>query len=140
MDYTGPEAVEQAFYDAFMRQDLDAMMGVWAEGRSVICIHPGGVMLSERDHIEISWQQIFMAQVPFRFDLMYHSREQFGDTFALHHLNESLYLKDRMVGIVQVTNGYCVTEQGWRMVLHHASPPPEPDGEPEDAEPDPIIH
>lgn len=137
MVWEDPDAVEQAFYDAFMRQDLDAMMEVWAEDRSVICIHPGGLLLSELDQVEQSWQRIFQAQVPFRFDLTYQYRQMFGEQFSLHHLNEILYLKDRRIGMVQVTNGYCATPAGWRMVLHHASPPPDPEPDPD---PEPVIH
>ena len=39
--FTSPQEVEDAFYDAFARADLEAMMVVWSEDEEVICIHPG---------------------------------------------------------------------------------------------------
>ena len=131
MDWQTPDATERAFYNAFVRQDLDAMMEVWADDRPVFCIHPGGMLLSGLEEVEQSWQQIFLAEIPFRFDLVHHGRQQFDGQFSLHQLSETLYLRDRSVGVIQVSNGYCATPKGWRMVLHHASPQPESDTEPE---------
>ena len=132
MNWDTPDAAEQAFYNAFMQQDLDAMMAVWADDCPVFCIHPGGILLCGLEEVERSWQQIFRAEVPFRFDLVHHGRQKFGGQFSLHQLSETLYLRDRGVGVIQVSNGYCATPAGWRMVLHHASPQPDTDAEPDE--------
>lgn len=50
---------EDAFYEAFAQQDVGAMMQVWAEDRSIFCIHPGGQLLTGREEVEESWKQIF---------------------------------------------------------------------------------
>ncbi len=128
---------EDAFYDAFARQDVDAMMKVWAADRSILCIHPGGPLLTGRAEIEESWRQIFQAETPFRFEREYRYRDEFADRFAVSHLAETLYLRQHVVGIVLATNIYRGDDEGWRMIMHHASPSPGPDGpEPEV----PVLH
>ena len=127
MNFTSPIEVEKTFYDAFSRQDLEVMTSVWAEDRPVFCIHPGGVLLTQRTDVIRSWRRIFEAQTPFHFELEYFHREVFADV-AISHLSETLFLRNRMVGVVLVTNTYYQTPAGWRMVMHHASP--EPDDEP----------
>ena len=140
MNWTTPAAVEQAFYEAFAGQDLDAMMAVWAGDRPVFCIHPSGELLTGRGAIERSWKQIFRAEVPFRFELEHHHREEFAGRFAIAQLDETLYLRDRAVAVVQVTNGYCATDDGWRMMLHHASPQPDSGPAADAAGPSPVLH
>ena len=41
-----PDDAESAFYDAFERADLAAMMVVWAEDDDVVCVHPPGPRLT----------------------------------------------------------------------------------------------
>ena len=122
------DAAEQAFYEAFARQDAEAMMRVWAEDRPVFCIHPGGRLLTGREEVKKSWKQIFQAEVPFHFELESHYREEFAGRSALSQLTETLYLQHHVVGIVLATNSYCATDNGWRMIMHHASPSPDPNG------------
>ena len=117
---------EQAFYSAFARQDTEAMMRVWAEKRPVYCIHPGGRLLAGREEVAQSWGQIFQAEVPFHFGLEFHYQEEFGQ-FAISQLTETLYLDRHTVGVVLATNSFCSTDGGWRMIMHHASPQPDPD-------------
>lgn len=122
--------VEDAFYKAFAQQDLAAMMQVWAESRPVSCIHPGGGLLAGREEVAESWKQIFQVDVPFHFELEHHYREEFAEQFAISQLTETLYLRNHVVGVVFATNIYFSTDEGWRMIMHHASPSPGPD-EPE---------
>ena len=117
-------AAEQVFYQAFTEQDLKAMMQVWADHCPVFCIHPGGDLLSGREEIKTAWQQIFTAKVPFRFELEYHHQDKRSDQFGLIQVAETLFLQNHRVGTILATNGYCLVEDGWRMVLHHASPKP----------------
>ncbi len=124
MNFSSPIEVEKTFYDAFSRQDMDVMMSVWAEDRPIYCIHPGGVLLTDRADVAESWSRIFQAKTPFHFELEYFHREIF-DQVAISHLSETLFLHNRMVGVVLVTNTYYQTPEGWRMIMHHASPQPE---------------
>ena len=41
MKFASPEQAEAAFYSAFEKADLDAMMSVWAEDEDIVCMHPG---------------------------------------------------------------------------------------------------
>ncbi len=100
------------------------MMAVWAEDRPVFCIHPGGTLLAGREEVAESWSRIFQARTPFHFELDYYHREEF-EHVAISHLSETLYLQNHVVGVVLVTNTYCATDLGWRMIMHHASPQPE---------------
>ena len=128
---------EDAFYEAFAQQDVEAMMQVWAQDRSIFCIHPGGPLLAGREEVAESWKQIFQAEMPFHFEREYHYRDEISGQFAISHLTETLYLRHHVVGIVLATNVYSGTDEGWRMILHHASPPPGPDA-PESGTP--VLH
>ncbi len=54
-----PDDAETAFYDAFERADLAAMMAVWAESDDIVCIHPTGPRLQGFEAVRESWVQIF---------------------------------------------------------------------------------
>src|SRR5439155_16174543 len=53
------EECEAAFYDAFERGDIKAMMAVWAESDDISCIHPSGARITGFDAVRESWVQIF---------------------------------------------------------------------------------
>jgi ketosteroid isomerase-like protein len=92
VSFATPEDAEVAFYAAFERGDVEAMMTVWAEDdQAIVCVHPLGPVLAGREAVKQSWQTIF-ARSPGR-----------------RHT-------------VIATNAYRFTATGWRMVLHHASP------------------
>ena len=125
MAFKSPADAEQMFYAAFAQQDMEAMMQVWAVERPVFCIHPGGDLLIGREAVAQSWQQIFRAEAPFHFELEHHYREEFAQQYAISHLTETLYVQQRIVGVVLATNSFAFAGDGWRMVMHHASPKPE---------------
>ena len=58
-----PDDAETAFYEAFERADLAAMMVVWAEGEDVVCVHPSGPRLTGFEAVRESWMQIFASNV-----------------------------------------------------------------------------
>ncbi len=120
---TAAEA-ERGFYEAFAQQNVEGMMQVWADHRPVYCIHPGGALLVGREEIEDSWRRIFQAEAPFHFELEYHFQQEYAHQMAISQVTETLYLQQHIVGVVLATNSFCVTEEGWRMILHHASPQP----------------
>jgi hypothetical protein len=61
-----PDDAETAFYDAFERADLAAMMAVWAEADDIVCIHPQGPRLAGFEAVRESWGQIFSAGAQLR--------------------------------------------------------------------------
>ena len=61
-----PDDAETAFYDAFERADLAAMMAVWAESDDIVCIHPQGPRLAGFEAVRESWAQIFAGGAQLR--------------------------------------------------------------------------
>ena len=118
-----PDDAENAFYEAFERRDLAAMMAVWEESDDIVCVHPRGARLTGFDAVRESWAAIFAggdgamrvrATDVKRFD---------GNNVAVHTLVELLSAPGTQgpPASVCATNVYELTDGGWRMVLHHAT-------------------
>jgi uncharacterized protein (TIGR02246 family) len=123
--FASAQDVEQAFYEALERADLDAMMEVWADDEEVVCVHPGGPRLAGYDRVRESWAQIFRSNQRLQMRTSDQSTVQ-GMMFAIHSLHENITVvgERRPRPPVAVTNVYVRTGSGWRMVAHHASPAP----------------
>ena len=124
-----PDEAETAFYEAFERRDLAAMMAVWAESDDVVCVHPRGVRLAGFDAVRESWAQIFAgSDGPLRVRAT-EVRRFDGNSVAVHTLVEVLgtpgTAPDAAASIC-ATNVFELTDGGWRMVLHHATPLAQP--------------
>jgi uncharacterized protein (TIGR02246 family) len=124
-----PEDAENAFYDAFERGDVAAMMAVWAESDDVVCVHPQGPRLVGFEAVRESWAQIFSGASQVRIRAAEAHRFD-GQTVAVHSVVEIMSAPGEKgspgergpTGSVYATNVYELTEGGWRMVGHHASP------------------
>jgi ketosteroid isomerase-like protein len=132
---TSDEA-ETAFYDAFERGDLAAMMAVWAESDAVVCVHPRGPRLVGFDAVRDSWTQIFAGgntQLRIKSTEL---RKFDGQSVAVHTLVEVLTAPGQQATqSVCSTNVYELTDAGWRMVVHHATPLADPVAVPAEEEP-----
>jgi ketosteroid isomerase-like protein len=121
--FSSPEAAEEAFYRAIQNNDLDTMMAVWAEDENISCVHPGSQRLDGRAAVRQSWEQIFAHSpgMEFRITDLSHYYDQ---GLAVHVLHEHIRLghDSHNQPPVIATNIYRLTDHGWRMVLHHASP------------------
>lgn len=133
-EFATSEAAEAAFYDAFERADLGAMMNVWADDESIICIHPMGPLLLGRRAVESSWRDLLAGGPSMRFHI--------SDLHATHHARVAVHCLHENIShgvqfsqhaVMIATNLYQLTDHGWRLILHHASPkvarpvaPPEP--------------
>ena len=129
--FTTPQDAEAAFYEAFEKADLDAMMAVWADDDDIACVHPGGARISGVAQVRESWRQIFAGGQALRFRLR-QQQSLNGMTFAVHSIYEQISIAGEAGARnpVITTNIYMRTENGWRMVVHHASAaPPSPDSE-----------
>ena len=121
-----PQEAEAAFYDAFIKRDASAMMAVWAEDDAITCIHPIGAILKGREAIRESWESMFRNAPEMTFVITDRSRSQNGD-LAIHTVEEHIRLGNKpATAPVHATNVFRLTEAGWRLVLHHASPSPPP--------------
>jgi uncharacterized protein (TIGR02246 family) len=122
-----PDEAETAFYDAFERGDLAAMMAVWDEADDIVCVHPDGPRLVGFEAVRDSWVQIFSGATQLRVRTT-EVRRFDGQTVAVHAVVEEVSPRGQQapLSIVYATNVYELTEGGWRMVVHQAGAAPEP--------------
>jgi ketosteroid isomerase-like protein len=122
-NYATPQDAEQAFYSAFEHADLAEMMAVWAEEEDIVCVHPGGGRHTGIVEVRESWRQIFSQGPRLRFRLA--GNHVFsGRMLSVHSVYEHVTVAGdpRPAGAVLSTNIYLLTDRGWRMLVHHASP------------------
>lgn len=123
--YATPQDAEAAFYEAFVKRDLEAMMEVWAEDDEVYCVHPGAARISGHERVRESWRQIFAGGQDLRFSLRDAQRIH-SMMLAVHSVYEHISVagQPRARQAMIATNIYQRTERGWRMVAHHAAAAP----------------
>jgi ketosteroid isomerase-like protein len=121
--FSTPQEAEQGFYRAFERADLAEMMAVWAEEEDIVCIHPGGTRRSGAVEVRESWRQIFASGQTLKFQLAA-TRGYTARTICVHSVFEHVTVvgEQRPPTPLLATNIYVLTERGWRLYLHHASP------------------
>ena len=119
------EACEQAFYAAFEAQDADAMMAVWAERAPLVCIHPTGPPLTDREAVAESWRRIFEGGGEVRFTLSERRTVEDADV-SVRHLRENIHHGPgfRDTTVVLASNVFVRENGGWRLCMHHASQGP----------------
>jgi len=124
--YETPDQAEAAFYAAFERSDSKAMMAVWSETSDIVCIHPHGPRLVGPTQVEESWTQIMRNSPSMRFRVVA-LNQVVSPEIAVHYVNEQIFVGGEAEPdfTVMATNIYQRTDDGWRMILHHASPTPE---------------
>lgn len=120
---SGPDDIEAAFYDAMQAGDLERLMACWADDEDVVCVHPGGQRLIGPSAIRAAFEAVFASG---RIEVsLQHVRRIQSMGAAVHNVLEKVKLhgeKAEAEGWVIATNVYQQTPEGWRMVLHHASP------------------
>lgn len=123
VSYLTPEAAEVAFYAAFEARDLDAMMAVWDSSDNIVCIHPMAAPLNGHGPVAAGWQSIFEAAGQFRIQIEI-AHEIHEATQVIHVVREYLSIGQASEPRppILATNVYRKTNDGWHLVLHHASP------------------
>jgi uncharacterized protein (TIGR02246 family) len=115
--------VETQFYDALQRGDLELLMSVWSDDDEVACVHPGGPRVIGHGALRASFEAIFAGgPVPVQPQQV---RRIENAGCAVHHVLERVALTSAegpQTAWVLATNVFLKTTQGWRLVLHHASP------------------
>lgn len=125
--FATPQEAEAAFYTAFESASLEAMRQVWLEDDNVTCIHPMGTRLHGYAAVLHSWRQILDQAATLRIRIGEPHCTLAGQ-LAIHKVNEYLQLDEGRPGhesLILATNIYQLTAQGWRLILHHASPGPQ---------------
>ena len=123
MSYHDPTAAEAAFYAAFGALDLDQMKTVWLESPASSCIHPGGGLLQGIEAIITSWAEIFRDSEP---PQVAHRLIQAAtdEHLVVHTVQEEVSSRaGQRRALILATNIYQLTDDGWRMLAHHASLP-----------------
>lgn len=126
--YSTPKQAEDAFYQSFENGDIDAMMMVWDQSDDIVCVHPFGRRQLGTVEVEQGWRGILSGaqRLSFQVESNYN---QVSDTLAIHAVLEHIHINGddtRHMPII-ATNAYRLTDNGWRMILHHSSPQPKPD-------------
>lgn len=118
-----PDDVEAQFYEALREGDIDKLMGLWADDDDVVCVHPGGPRVVGALAIRSAFEAVF-ASGHIAAQPEHVRRVQILDS-AVHSVIERIAIstvEGAREGFVIATNVYVRTAQGWRMVVHHASP------------------
>lgn len=122
------EEAESAFYAAFEMGDMALMKALMAD-TNVTCIHPNAMPIIGRDGVLASWRDILshIDDPALSPELIHRSVEgnETGNT-AIHLVAETIAANHQLHSektLVLVTNIYIKQENGWRMMLHHASIP-----------------
>ena len=131
-----PDDASNAFYDAFERADLQAMMATWAESDQVVCVHPQGPRLVGFDAVRDSWAQIFATGARMRVVTTDACTFE-GQSIAVQTVVEMVSAQgpNQDPTPICATNVFELTEGGWRLVIHHASPMMIPDARTEEEKP-----
>ena len=118
-----PDEIEQQFYEALQRADIDALMAVWADDDDIVCVHPGGPRVVGHATIRATFEQIFAnGAIDAHPEKV---RRLQTHTCAVHSVLERVAVmtaEGPHAAWVVATNVYVKAAQGWRLVAHHASP------------------
>jgi ketosteroid isomerase-like protein len=120
------QEANERFYRALEALDLAAMERMWLHGPDVRCIHPGSEALVGWDSVRAAWEQIFANTRWMRVtptDVRLQVIGEVGLVACAENITATLD-EDVGVAVAQATNVFRKTPQGWRMILHHASPAP----------------
>ncbi|MCS5544341.1 MAG: nuclear transport factor 2 family protein [Gammaproteobacteria bacterium] len=114
----------QRFYDAFNKNDIELMIGVWLNDPISQCIHPGWDVLIGFKNIMTSWQKIFAAAQDLEIKLS-HVDVTASENIAWVTCQENLFSivsSGVQLSKVHSTNLFKMMNGEWKMILHHASP------------------
>jgi ketosteroid isomerase-like protein len=122
--YKSPHEAESAFYRAFEQNDFAGMVSVWDGTDDVVCVHPMSSALLGARAVAEGWREIFAGEVAMRFGIEEIRISRLG-SLAIHIVKEHIEVPGGgPVAPMTATNIYRETADGWRMILHHASPSP----------------
>jgi uncharacterized protein (TIGR02246 family) len=116
--------VNQAFYRAFEKKDIEAMTKLWSNGTGCLCIHPGRDALRGWENIRNSWESIFRNTSYLELDTDIISTQVSGDFAYVVLVETVLQVADRRQIKAQsmATNVFERMGQQWYLVHHHGSP------------------
>ena len=114
------------FYGALEDHDIETMEALWLHEGWVRCVHPGRDAIVGWPGVRRSFEEIFAARrwlhvTPTAIDVLV-----FGEIGVIACVeNITTESEDEMgMTVAQATNIFRLTDGGWRMMHHHASPAP----------------
>ena len=128
-------SANEAFYEAFRGEDLEAMDRLWAQRAPVACVHPGWPPLIGREQVMASWRAIMAGGSP---------PVRCGAARVLMLGDVAQVVCEERIGADRViaTNVFVREDGRWVMVHHHGShlvapsPSASDDDDPDDDDPD----
>ncbi len=118
-----PDEIEQQFYEALQRADIEALMAIWSDDDEIVCVHPGGPRVVGANAIRAAFESIFAnGAIAARPEKV--RRLQSVDC-AVHSVLERIEIptdEGPQTAWVVATNVYVKSGAGWAMAAHHASP------------------
>ena len=118
-----PDEIEQQFYEALQRADIEALMAVWSDDDEIVCVHPGGPRVVGPAAIRAAFEAIFAnGAVAVRPQKV---RRLQSLNCAVHSVLERIEITTAdglKTAWVLATNVYLKSGAGWAMAAHHASP------------------
>ncbi|MBD2775543.1 nuclear transport factor 2 family protein [Iningainema tapete] len=117
-------AVNEAFYRALEKKDIEAMDAVWSSGTGSVCVHPGWDVLRGWKEIRDSWVKIFKntAYIEINTEII---TIEVRDAIAYILLVENILQVaggTRHQAKSLATNVFELLGGKWYIVHHHASP------------------
>ena len=115
--------IEASFYEALQSADIERLMACWADDDEVVCVHPGGPRIVGIAAIRATFEAIFSNGSIRAWPQHVRRVEALGS--VVHNVLERVEVMSDSgptQAYVLATNVYHKTAQGWRMVIHHASP------------------
>jgi len=118
-----PDEIEQQFYEALRRGDIEALMALWSDDDDILCVHPGGPRVVGPVAIRATFDAIFAnGAINAQPESV---RRLHSHACAVHSVLEHVQVltpQGLKSAWVLATNVYVKAAQGWRLVAHHASP------------------
>jgi uncharacterized protein (TIGR02246 family) len=118
-----PDEIEQQFYEALQRADIESLMAVWSDDDDIVCVHPGGPRVVGAAAIRASFDAIFAnGAIDARPEKV---RRLQTMNCAVHSVLERVTVptdEGPKAAWVVATNVYLKSGGGWAMAAHHASP------------------
>lgn len=119
------------FYQAIKTGDIGEMDNVWIKNEDIKCVHPGWPMLYGWEAVRESWENLFSNGGPLDIELPDIRINIIGEIAWVICVEKISYqIGDEIqFGFAQSTNIFKFDGASWLLVLHHASPIPEPRAE-----------
>jgi len=118
-----PDEIEQQFYEALQRGDIERLMAVWSDDEEISCVHPGGPRVVGAAAIRAAFEAIFANGAVNAHPEKVRRLQTHAS--AVHSVLEHIRImtsEGPQSAWVVATNVYLKGAQGWRLVAHHASP------------------